>query len=415
MADFRAKLAPAYQHRPLPSPPAEQVTPFSLTKRHLRRRLLQTAGQLSRTAKNAWPGPPKKLLLIRPDHLGDMLFLTPTLALLRRHLPDTAITLLAGPWSKRIVADNPHLDRVLLCEFPGFTRQAKPSAGQPYQYLLETARRLKPEGFEAALILRFDHWWGAWLAQLMGVPQRIGYHQPETAPFLTHRLAYLSQRHEVEQNWHLATVALSLWGQAGAGEEPLGPLEFPLKADDRAWASAWLGARGYDSAQKLFVVHPGAGAEVKQWSLEAWGVFLRELEARYGGQIIYSGGPEEVDLCRRVSQLQPGGGWVAAGETSLGQLAALMAHAEVVIGPDTGPLKLAAAVGAKTVQLYGPVSALKFGPWGSTSRHRVVSSQLPCQPCNHLAFPPEATEHHFCVRGLASSVVLAEVVAAVGG
>ena len=103
---------------------------------------------------------PRSVLLIRPDHLGDMLFATPSFRLLREALPQARLTLLAGPWSQAVVAGNPDLDDLLICRFPGFERQPKSGAVAPYRLLRTTAHELAGR-FDAALVLRFDHWWGA--------------------------------------------------------------------------------------------------------------------------------------------------------------------------------------------------------------------------------------------------------------
>ena len=173
------------------------------------------------------------MLLIRPDHLGDMLFATPSFHLLREALPHARITLLAGPWSQAVVAGNSDLDELLICRFPGFERQPKRSAAAPYRLLRATARELAGR-FDTALVLRFDHWWGAWLAAAAGISRRIGYDRPETRPFLTDALPYRSERHEVEQN---AALVAAL-APAAAGR--VGPLRFTISEAARAWAADWL-------------------------------------------------------------------------------------------------------------------------------------------------------------------------------
>ncbi len=99
-----------------------------------------------------------------------------------------------------MVNGNLDVDAVLPCPFPGFERRPKTSAWAPYRLLRAMARLLRRHDFDAAVILRFDHWWGAWLAAAAGIPQRIGYDLPETRPFLTQAWPYQAGRHEVEQN-----------------------------------------------------------------------------------------------------------------------------------------------------------------------------------------------------------------------
>ncbi len=66
--------------------------------------------------------PAPRILLIRPDHLGDLVLTTPVLNALKEHAPDAHITMLVGPWSREIVARHPAIDAILTCPFPGFQR-----------------------------------------------------------------------------------------------------------------------------------------------------------------------------------------------------------------------------------------------------------------------------------------------------
>jgi ADP-heptose:LPS heptosyltransferase len=102
---------------------------------------------------------------------------------------------------------------------------------------------------------------------------------------------------------------------------------------------------------------------------------------------------------------------VLIGETTLGQLAALFAIADLVLGCDSGPLHLAAAVGTRTVRLFGPTDPVEFGPWaprGQEGRHRALAAELPCQPCRALVAPPcGAVAQPACMQAIGAGQVLA--------
>src|SRR5712692_7072063 len=76
-----------------------------------------------------------RILLIRPDHLGDMLCVTPALRFLRAQMPDAHVTALVGSWAEPVIANNPYVDDVQTLEFPGFTRRPKSSFLVPYTRL----------------------------------------------------------------------------------------------------------------------------------------------------------------------------------------------------------------------------------------------------------------------------------------
>lgn len=348
-------------------------------------------------ARSTSAAAPRSVLLIRPDHLGDMLFLTPGLAALRQALPEARLTVLTGPWAADVLRGNPHVDAVLTCAFPGFERRPKTSPIAPYRLLATEAQKLRST-YDTALILRFDHWWGAWLAAAAGIPQRIGYAWSEVQPFLTQAVPYQANRHEVLQN---ATLLAAL---APGIETSLPPTRFYVTEDDRAWAATWLAERGA-TAERLVAIHPGAGAAVKQWPPSAWAEVGASLRAQQGVRILLTGGPGERDLADIVAANLPSA-LNAAGQTTLGQLAALYERCALVLGSDSGPLHLAVAVGAATVHLYGPVSAVKFGPWGDPARQQVITTDWRCAPCDRLDWPVDVLAQHACVAAITPTTVL---------
>ncbi len=101
------------------------------------------------------------------------------------------------------------------------------------------------------------------------------------------------------------------------------------------------------------ILLPGAGRPEKQWPVERF----RDLVRRYGDQTLMAWGPGERELAEQI-------GGATAPDTDLRELAFLLKHARVVVGGDTGPLHLAAALGTRVVGLYGPTDPQRNGPYG---------------------------------------------------
>ena len=101
-----------------------------------------------------------RILLVRPDHLGDLLMTTPVFHALKQQAPNARISVMVGPWSSEVVARHPDIDRILTCPFPGFQRAAQ-KALAPYILLFNTAKQLRRGHFDVAINLRPDFWWGA--------------------------------------------------------------------------------------------------------------------------------------------------------------------------------------------------------------------------------------------------------------
>lgn len=355
-------------------------------------------------------GPPRRLLLIRPDHLGDVLLTSPAVRLLREALPAAHLALMVGPWSVEVARRTVEADELLSCPFPGFTRRAKRDPSGPYRLLLREAWRLRGR-YDLAVVFRPDHWWGALLARVAGSPIRLGYATPTTRALLSEALVLPARTHAVELNLGLARRAVAI--AAGAKSSP--PTQrigapFRIDADERAWAEAIANELG----QPLVLLHPGSGSPLKSWPAGRWAAVADALVER-GARVVLTGGADDVDGPRAVAGVMRQPALVLAGQTSLGQLGALAERCRLAIGTDSGPLHLAAAVGTPTLRLYGPTDEAVFGPWGEEQRHAVLSYPLACRPCGNLVRPPcGALSQPPCLLGIPTERVVAAALAALG-
>ncbi|MBI2862491.1 MAG: glycosyltransferase family 9 protein [Chloroflexi bacterium] len=370
-------------------------------KRRLRRALLQAIAFSFRPLVRNGPAThePQRILVIRPDHLGDVLFTTPALRALRQAFPAAEITYLVGPWSATIVERNPNVDRIMRCEFPGFTRRRPASLVAPYVALAAWARWLRRGHYDMALNLRFDFWWGAALAYLADIPDRVGYAIREWQPFLTRAVPF-EPMHAVDQNLTLVKTV------AGAVQSPT-VLEFSPTEEERDRVQQLLESRGVTPGASLIAIHPGSGSQVKLWAEERWAQVADALIERWGGQPVFTGSRDEIVLCQRILGAVAHPAISLAGELTIGELAALFEGCQLVLGVDSGPLHLATARDVPTIHLYGPSEPLLFGPWGEPARHRVLRTDFPCAPCGKLDYRPEELADHRCVWAIRVRDVLA--------
>jgi heptosyltransferase-2/heptosyltransferase-3 len=373
----------------------------SALRERLRLLVLQIVGALLRRVQRRVPPRIERVLVIKPDHLGDVLLLTPALRALRQQPPQAHITLLLGPWSRAVVAHNPDIDTLQICEFPGFARQARTSAREPYRVLLQTAWLLRSSRYDAAIIARDDHWWGALLAALAGVPVRIGYKIATVAPFLTHALPHDPTMHVTQQALDLL---VALTGTPVTTRPALRP---PLTDDDRDWAARWLAEAGLGE-QPVAALHPGTGGRGKLWLGQRWAEIADALHRR-GMRVLLTGGPGEATLVGQIATQIHQPPLTLVGTASVGQLAAVYERCSVVLGVDSGPLHLAAAVDTPTVVLFGPSDWQRYGPWGDEARHHVLCSGLWCSPCNNLERCPRGTAPSECMTLISTTAVLRTV------
>lgn len=400
---------------------AHMLAPVRTLARHALIRASLTPTALHNRRK---PGEIRRILVIRPDHLGDLLFATPALSLVRQSFPDAHITGAVGPWGRHMWEGNPDLDALITIPFPGITGHKEGGALAPYTLIGKVAKRLAREHYDLALILRFDHWWGAALAWGAGIPRRVGYDTPGMGAWLNTAVAYSPGKHEVEQNLKLVHSSLpSLKAEhiqtlKIVREEGRPTLRPPAPTEPTKAAtlfSSWL------AAPRRAIIHPGTGAANKLWTIAGWAEVAISLQAD-GWAVALTGPPGEraltdaiVSACatirpdvgaRHASPSQP---LNLAGETAtLNELTWLLKEAHIVLGVDSGPLHIAAALDTPTIHLYGPSDETTWEPWGDPRRHRSLRAPG-TWPTGRLEVASQAMEGGPEMRAITPRMVLAEV------
>jgi heptosyltransferase-2 len=271
------------------------------------------------------------------------------------------------------------------------------------------ARRLRAGRYDAVALLHhltttFGTAKYAALLTATGAPVRAGLDNGR-GWFLTHSAADLGfgVRHEVE---YAEAVAATL----GAGPDG-GPLEFPITAEESAFAEATL--TGIGNAP-LIAIHPGSGAfsPARRWPVERFQQVAAALAQR-GYRILVVGGPGERGLAERVCSGMEDACLNLGERTTLGQLAAVLARCDLFIGSDSGVMHLAAAEGTPVLAVFGPSNDKAWGPWpgrGNEDRARVLRVDLPCSPCFYTGYrlgTPQGCPARTCLTSIGPDDVVA--------
>jgi ADP-heptose:LPS heptosyltransferase len=353
---------------------------------------------------------------VRPDHLGDLILVTPILQAITTQIPNAQITMMVGPWSSEIVARHPAINRLITCPFPGFQR-APQTALEPYKLLFSTAQQLRQDDYDLAINLRPDFWWGAALLYLAAIPQRIGYATELTSPFLTQALPFPTAEHATVSNLKLANAGMQAL-EYPALTEPYTAASYPLyfkpQAEELRWADERWQEKKISAGTPLVIIHPGTGGAVKLWRNDGWSHIAQTLSTTSNilaqpAQIILTGSKSERPMLEEIAQHMSQPATIIA-DTTVGQLAALLARAKLVLGVDNGPLHIAAAQNTPSLRLFGPTDMHIFGPWGDPKQQRVLAATEPCPgcpliPCGRLDFGPAELLDHPCVRRISDEQV----------
>jgi len=340
----------------------------------------------------------RRLLAVRLDAMGDVLMTTPALHAAKASCPDRHITLLTsagGAEAARLAAD---VDDVIVYDAPWVKATPdRTNAGLDRRMI----RRLAGGRFDAAVIFTVysqNPLPAAMLCHLADIPRRLAHCRENPYQLLTDWIAEREPaggvRHEVERQLDL--VAAVGWRTRDRRMRIAVPDSAAVRIAER------LAAHGLgDARARWAVLHPGASAASRRYPVERFGAVVRALVARHGWRFVLTGTRDEIPLIERVRAEAPQETVSLGGELDLGELAALIARAPLLISNNTGPVHLAAAVGTPVVDLYALTNP-QHTPWLVPSR--VLFHDVPCAPCYRSVCPER---HHLCLAGVSPEQVVA--------
>jgi len=329
----------------------------------------------------------RRILIIKPSSLGDVVHALPTLAALRERYPQAHIAWLVKREWAGLVERAEGLDAVWPVE-PG-------AMGW-----LSAVPRLRAPGFDLAIDLQGLLRSGA-MAWLAGCPTRIGFaNAREGSPlFYTHRVSVPTAEMHAVDRYLLVAAACGAPAQ-GAPQFRLRP--FPA---DRQEVRILLSRHGVSPHEPWIGVNVAARWLTKRWPPESFATTMDHLQEKGVGRVVLVGGPDDQAAAQAVKRLMRTMPVDLSGETAIGLLPALLESAAVLLTNDSGPMHVAAAVGTPVVALFGPTSAVRTGPYGAG--HQVLTNPVPCSPCFQRSCSNPI--HLACLTGIAPERVLAAV------
>lgn len=340
------------------------------------------------------PRPPleaSRVLCIAPHWVGDSLFFLPAVDALRRRFSGAAFGLLAKPGIVALLKDSGRFDRV---------HPLPSGAGRWARFHAHWA--LRKEKYDLAVVFP-DSFSSAFAAALSGARVRAGRSCEGRGLLLSSGLRLPRRRrdrHVVDEYLELAEAC----GAAAVGEER-DPAFTPSEAGAREFRES-LKARPAGDGPLVGLCPTSAYGPAKQWPPERWSALARALKSR-GFAPIFFCAPDEK---KKVESIAAAAGGLAVLAPTLAGLAAGLKACETVVANDSGPLHLAAAVGARCLGLYGPVDPAWSGP--RSPRARSLYLDLDCSPCHARVCP---LKHQDCLRRISVERVLAALEEAAEG
>ena len=308
---------------------------------------------------------PKRILVIKLDHLGDVVLATPVFSNLRRVFPEAEIDALVGEAGGVVLRHHPDVNSVIQYNARFFSRDGQPDRlGESIRLF----RRLYRREYNLLVELRGD-WLTASFALFGAIPYRLSRAALQVASKLDTDPFRAS--HECERNLNVL--------QSADIPTPLRETTFYSAPGDQTWVDNLLDGLEIDTSRPLIAIHPGSPIVLKRWRSGRFAAAADWLIDHRNAQVLFVGVQTEAGVIATIQKEMSGASISIAGQTTLSQLAEVLRRCDFFIGNDSGPMHLAAAVGTRTIGLYGPTDPERFGPVGS--HIQTIRRKPDCPPC----------------------------------
>ncbi len=311
-----------------------------------------------------------KICVRGTNWVGDAVMSVPALRGLRRIFPDASITLHTRDWAKGIFDGADFLDEILTFE---------PQASA-VKNIFNQAKIWRENQFDLAVVFP-NSFESALAAKLGRAARRFGYAKEGRSFLLTDAVkipAWKNQRHEVFYYLNLiAEIEFKFFGTKTVLEnEPL----FDLKISEQRkhQARKFLEANGIDLTKKIVAFCAGStNSNAKRWHAESYAELNDRIQSELNANVILIGAGNEREVSNAVAEISKIKPFVLTGKTDLAEVSAILSLCDLLVSNDTGPAHIAAALGTKTITIFGPTNPLTTKPWNA----EIVYKSVECAPC----------------------------------
>lgn len=289
---------------------------------------------------------PMRFLIIRLSSIGDIVHALPAASALARTFPEADVDWVVESRFATLLEGNPFVKRVVKLDTMRWRNNLFSSA--VFEMMARGVASLREETYDAALdfqgLIK-----SAIICKLSRSRRRLGFaenwlREPAAGIFYDERVTPRHRRPIIEINFSMAE-------HLGARNPGPGEWEFPLPRTqpDDDYVEKQVAHFG---AKEFMVINPGGGWQAKRWAPRQYAELIRRLEPEFEGKFLLTGSPEEETLIREILNLanSPRAHYFPS---TLVQLIALLRHARLFLGGDTGPMHLAAAVRTPVVAIFG--------------------------------------------------------------
>ncbi|MGD9547895.1 MAG: glycosyltransferase family 9 protein [Candidatus Krumholzibacteriia bacterium] len=312
-----------------------------------------------------------KVLVTRTDRIGDLVLSLPVFDFLARNRPDWELHAMVAPGCEVLVEGAARIAGV----WTWSDAWAEGRRG-------DLVARLRSEGFDAALMLQYRRQL-ALLLKAAGIGRRFGPRSKPTSWVLLNKGMRQgragSGRHEMDLNLELAARMAGIpWPETPSGSGSAWRPRLHVGEGHRAFGRDWRAQEAAGFAG-VVLVHPGSGGSALDWPASSYREVAGGLAKQPGIKVFVTGSAADADRVREVSAGIDARVGVLLERFTLGQFLGVLAAADLLVAPSTGPLHLAAALDTPTIGLFPPAPVMSPARWGQIGKDAV--RMTPAEPC----------------------------------
>ncbi|MEW6109368.1 MAG: lipopolysaccharide heptosyltransferase I [Nitrospirota bacterium] len=303
----------------------------------------------------------KKILIVKPSSLGDIVHSLPFLDAVRSCFPQSEIHWVIARGMEGILEGHPMIDRLIIINKDMWKKISK--TGRTIKEAGNLLRTLKKENYDLVVDLQGLLRSGI-ITMATGAPFRVGFEEAREGS----RVFY-NRKVKGGKDIHAVDRYMKIADYLGCNTEKI-IFPFPLMKNDLLQIKEIK-----RNLKEYIVIVPGARWETKKWPADKFG----ELAGRLSVKSVVIGSKADAGLAEKVMEASAGKAVSMAGNTNIRELMEIMRDARLVISNDSGPMHIAAGFNIPVVAIFGPTSPLRTGPYGDG--HIIIKSDAECSPC----------------------------------
>ena len=349
----------------------------------------------------------KRILVVNPFGIGDVIFSTPLIEILKKEYPDSFIGYVCNKRVSEVLATNPCIDKIFVYEKDSFRDAWSESKITFVKKMLSFLNTIKSEKFGISIDLSLGYQYSMFL-KLIGIKRRVGFNYRNRGKFLTDKITIkgFDKKHGVDYY-----LDMTRFLNIDINKYEIRPRVYTDEKSKKV-ADEVLKDNNVTDKDLLIGLISGCGAswgmdaEYRRWDKKKFANLADELITRHGAKIILLGDKKETEICKDVQASMKNEVINYCGKTSIGEFIALISKCRLIITNDGGPLHMAVGLGTPAMAIFGPVDEKIYGPYPSDSQYVVIAKKnLACRPC-YVKFKYKRCEDRRCLDSITVEEVL---------